>query len=224
MDDIVKLLSSNPMYLGGAVGAVVVLVALVFMMRKKSGPAAQAPASGPRSVGPNIAAKEQLEKIPAGMSSAAAGLKKHSSQTLDTKIGQTAAPSKAARPAFEDIPPDPRLVTQYQEGTGEGIEALEERLKEDPNNTELLDWLAFMYYTQKQFDRAIKSYDKLINLGANSEHQHYYLGNSYYQVGNYPRAIEHWEMVEAMGADSKLALSARERRLKLQDMIQKGAL
>ncbi|HNV72226.1 MAG TPA: hypothetical protein PKO06_21135, partial [Candidatus Ozemobacteraceae bacterium] len=39
------------------------------------------------------------------------------------------------------------LLTKYTAGTGEGIAEVEKLLVSDPNNVDLLDWLAFMYYS-----------------------------------------------------------------------------
>lgn len=103
------------------------------------------------------------------------------------------------------------LVTQYQEGTGEGIEEIEAKLKEDPNNPDLLDWLAFMYYSNNQMDKAIEIYQRALNLNYENETQHYYLGNSFYKLGNFDRAIEEWEVVVSLKPDSKIAANAQER-------------
>ena len=116
----------------------------------------------------------------------------------------------SAADPFKDEP-DPRLVTQYQEGTGEGIEEIEARLKEDPNNEDLLDWLAFMYYSNGKLEKAIETYQRAINLNYENEHQHYYLGNAYYKLGKNDRAIEEWEVVVQLKPESKLAQNAQER-------------
>src|SRR5688500_8748714 len=118
-------LMKNPAMLGGAVVLVVVLLVVILKVMKGKGDAAPAPAAG-GAKSTNIAAKG-AEAAPAKSNVAAkpAG----------------GAPAGGADP-FKDEP-DPRLVTQYQEGTGEGIEEIEARLKEDPKNEDLLDWLAF---------------------------------------------------------------------------------
>jgi tetratricopeptide (TPR) repeat protein len=69
------------------------------------------------------------------------------------------------------------LVTQYQEGTGEGIEEIEAKLAEDPNNPDLLDWLAFMYYSNNQMDKAIEIYQRALNLNYENVTQLFFLGN-----------------------------------------------
>ncbi len=126
--------------------------------------------------------------------------------------GMEAAPAPAAAaPAAAAPPANTGLVTQYQEGTGEGIEEIEQKLQEDPNNPDLLDWLAFMYYSNNQMDRAIEIYQRALNLNYENETQHYYLGNSFYKMNNIDRAIEEWEVVVSLKPDSKIASNAQDR-------------
>ena len=103
------------------------------------------------------------------------------------------------------------VLTQYQEGTGEGISEIENKLKDDPNNPDLLDWLAFMYYSNNQLDKAIEIYQRALNLNYENEHQHYYLGNSFYKKGMIDRAVEEWEVVISLKPNSKIAQNAQER-------------
>lgn len=203
----------NPMLIGGVVGAVILLIVVALMMRKKD-PAR--PASTQGSAG-NFASKEALEGLASETSAKPAPAKAASSQTHDTKIEP--AKKKKEDDVFKDVPPDENLVTQYQEGTGEGIEEIEERLKEDPNNEDLLDWLAFMYYSNNNLEKAIDTYERAINLNYENEHQHYYLGNAYYKKGQYDRAREEWEVVVSLKPDSKLAKNAQERIAKVNDML-----
>lgn len=116
-----------------------------------------------------------------------------------------AAPSSGAANSGEGV------LTQYQEGTGEGISEIENKLKDDPNNPDLLDWLAFMYYSNNQLDKAVEIYQRALNLNYENEHQHYYLGNSFFKKGISDRAIEEWEVVISLKPNSKIAQNAQER-------------
>ena len=128
-----------------------------------------------------------------------------------------AAPQLAAAPAASEAPSAPAgntgegVLTQYQEGTGEGISEIENKLQEDPNNPDLLDWLAFMYYSNNQLDKAVEIYQRALNLNYENEHQHYYLGNSFFKKGIVDRAIEEWEVVISLKPNSKIAQNAQER-------------
>ncbi|MBI3892927.1 MAG: tetratricopeptide repeat protein [Candidatus Wallbacteria bacterium] len=125
--------------------------------------------------------------------------------------GKAAVAAPAAAEPPKPASPDPSMVTQYQPGTGEGIPELEEQLKQDPDNPDLLDWLAFMYYSNGKLEKAIETYQKAIALNYDNEHQHYYLGNSFYKLGNVERACEEWEVVIALKPDGKLAKNAEDR-------------
>jgi tetratricopeptide (TPR) repeat protein len=139
------------------------------------------------------------------------GFIKPASEQAD-KSASAAAPAAAPEPSTpKPSTPDPGMVTQYQPGTGEGIGELEEQLKQDPENPDLLDWLAFMYYSNKKYQEAIDTYRRAIAINYDNEHQHYYLANSYYQLGQLERAIEEWEVVLELKPGSKLAHNAEER-------------
>jgi|GEM_PF-885709 len=214
IEALLKVVLTQPAYMAGGVVGLVVLIVLIFVLRGKKGDAgAQAKTAG-STKGTNIAAKEKLEGL-GNSDSKASQQSKLSSQTLDTKVSGGGAKPSAAKDPFKDEP-DPRLVTQYQEGTGEGIEEIEARLKEDPNNEDLLDWLAFMYYSNNKLERAVETYQKAINLNYENEHQHYYLGNAYYKLGKFDRAVEEWEVVVQLKPDSKLAANAQERIQKVK--------
>ncbi len=121
------------------------------------------------------------------------------------------AAAPAAAPAAPPANTGEGVLTQYQEGTGEGISEIENKLKDDPNNPDLLDWLAFMYYSNNQLDKAVEIYQRALNLNYENEHQHYYLGNSFFKKGIADRAIEEWEVVISLKPNSKIAQNAQER-------------
>lgn len=200
-EGLMDALMKNPAMLGGAVLLVVVLLVVILKVAKGKGDAAPEPAKAPGK-GTNIAAKGE-ESAPQKTNVAAKG-------------PAAAGPAKDKDP-FKDEP-DPRLVTQYQEGTGEGIEEIEARLKEDPNNEDLLDWLAFMYYSNGKLEKAIETYQRAINLNYENEHQHYYLGNAFYKLGKNDRAVEEWEVVVQLKPESKLAQNAAERISKVRQL------
>lgn len=107
--------------------------------------------------------------------------------------------------------PDPSLVTQYHAGTGEGIEELEKQLEEDPDNPDILDWLAFTYYTNQMLEKAVETYQRAIAIDYDNSDRHFYLANAYYKLGQVDRALEEWEIVISLKPDSKQAKKAEER-------------
>lgn len=103
------------------------------------------------------------------------------------------------------------LLTKYTAGTGEGIAEVEKLLVSDPNNVDLLDWLAFMYYSNNDTDKAIGTYKRALAIKPDNENQHYYLANSYFKKGNHDGAKKEWNEVIRLKPNSKIAKNAQER-------------
>jgi tetratricopeptide (TPR) repeat protein len=103
------------------------------------------------------------------------------------------------------------LLTKYTAGTGEGINEVEKLLEGDPNNVDLLDWLAFMYYSNNNIDKAIETYKRALAIKPDNENQHYYLANSYFKKGMYAEGKKEWNEVIRLKPNSKIAKNAQER-------------
>lgn len=103
------------------------------------------------------------------------------------------------------------LLTKYTSGTGEGIAEVEKLLVSDPNNVDLLDWLAFMYYSNNETDKAIETYKRALSIKPTNENQHYYLANSYFKKGMQAEAQKEWSEVIRLKPGSKIAKNAQER-------------
>lgn len=103
------------------------------------------------------------------------------------------------------------LLTKYTAGTGEGINEVEKLLEGDPNNVDLLDWLAFMYYSNNNIDKAIETYKRALGIKADNENQHYYLANSYFKKSMVAEAKKSWNEVIRIKPNSKIAKNAQER-------------
>lgn len=103
------------------------------------------------------------------------------------------------------------LLTKYTAGTGEGINEVEKLLEGDPNNVDLLDWLAFMYYSNNNIDKAIETYKRALSIKSDNENQHYYLANSYFKKSMMAEAKKSWSEVIRIKPNSKIAKNAQER-------------
>ncbi|MEW6712253.1 MAG: tetratricopeptide repeat protein [Candidatus Riflebacteria bacterium] len=103
------------------------------------------------------------------------------------------------------------LLTKYTAGTGEGINEVEKLLEGDPNNVDLLDWLAFMYYSNNNIDKAVETYKRALAIKPDNENQHYYLANSYFKKGMMAEAKKEWSEVIRLKPNSKIAKNAQER-------------
>ena len=102
-------------------------------------------------------------------------------------------------------------ITEYTEATGEGIEDVEAMLKIDPENMDLTDWLAFLYYTNNRLDDAIELYRRLLSRGHKPESQYFYLGNAYFKKGLQQLAIEQWKRCVETDPTSSVARKAQAR-------------
>ena len=103
------------------------------------------------------------------------------------------------------------ILTKYTSGSGDGIPEVEKLLEGDPNNVDLLDWLAFMYYSNENIDKAIETYQRALAIKSDNENQHYYLANSYYKKGKMSEARKEWSEVIRLNPSSKIAKNAQER-------------
>lgn len=70
---------------------------------------------------------------------------------------------------------------------------LEKLRSENPDNTEVLEWLAFRYYTVKRYSESIDVYMDLIRRGHRAGVQYFHLGNAYYKMGRYEMAVGAWK-------------------------------
>lgn len=103
------------------------------------------------------------------------------------------------------------VLTQYKAGDGQGIAEVENMLEKDPENLELLDWLAFMYYSNNKLENALDAYQRALNLDPENVNQMYYLGSTYFKLGNAEQACEYWQKVTSLKPGSKIARKAQEK-------------
>lgn len=101
-------------------------------------------------------------------------------------------------------------ITNYAKASDTAeLGKMEELLQKDPNSIPLLEWIAFMYYTSENQQRAIELYEKLVDLDGSNEGHHYYLANLYFKTNDKAKAIEHWQKVISLNPSSKFAEKAR---------------
>lgn len=141
---------------------------------------------------------------------------------LQDAMPKTAPPVPAPAPtASGGPPPGPQtdgdaVLTQYTSGDGQGVEEMERMLEKDPENLQLLDWLAFMYYSNNETEKAIDTYCRIIALDASNAAQHYYLANSFYKANRIEEALGSWRKVCELKPDGKLARKAQKRIEKVE--------
>ncbi len=108
------------------------------------------------------------------------------------------------------------VLTQYTAGDGQGVAEIERMLEKDPTNLQLLDWLAFMYYSNNETLKAIETYSRIIAIDGENPSQHYYLANSFYKANRVEDALAHWRRVLQIKPDGKLAKKAQDRIRKVE--------
>jgi len=102
--------------------------------------------------------------------------------------------------------------TKYAKtATLEEIKRLEKLLVDSPQNRELLDWLAFAYYSHSVLDKAIEYYRRLVEMCPDNAGYHYYLGNSLYKANEDGAARVEWEKVLALDRNGQFTKSVKEK-------------
>ncbi len=113
-------------------------------------------------------------------------------------------------------------ITEYTEGTdSQGIADVEALLAGDPDNPDLQDWLAFLYYTNNRLDQAIELYRKLLAKGHKVDTQYFYLGNAYYKKGLTQLAVEQWRRSLETGPNGPMARKAQARIHEVEGLKKK---
>lgn len=104
-----------------------------------------------------------------------------------------------------------KLITDYRKEPMDSVNEVRKMLEADPENPDLLDWMAFVYYTNDMWDSAISIYRKLLQQGFRPASQRLYLGNSLYKKGLLTAAIAEWEQAATMDPDGTVGKKARAR-------------
>ena len=102
------------------------------------------------------------------------------------------------------------VLTQYSSAPLD-VEELLRMYQANPDNVNVLDCLAFKYYTAEQLDKALELYKKIAKLEPENDSAHYYMGNIYYRKKQLIQAMMEWKKVITLNEGSKLAAKAQER-------------
>ncbi|MBI2943677.1 MAG: tetratricopeptide repeat protein [Candidatus Wallbacteria bacterium] len=108
-------------------------------------------------------------------------------------------------------------TTQYAHKTDAAdLERIEKKLLEDPQNIELMDWVAFMFYSNGVRDKAFEYYERLTAARPRYPSYHYFLGNLHYQKGDRAAARECWARVLSLDREGEYAGKARNKLASLE--------
>lgn len=114
--------------------------------------------------------------------------------------------------------PNPLLVSQYDGPTWAGLDELEKRLEADPKNDELWALKAFVYYSSHQWEKAIQTYRKGLQINPQNPTLHYYLGNALFRRSKFAEAQAEWDRVAELDPAGKLGKNARRRAMAIRKM------
>ena len=107
--------------------------------------------------------------------------------------------------SLPSVPDEQQVVfTEYHSGDGSGTEEVEKMLSTDPDNPELLDWAAFMNYTNNNFERALELYHKVLTINDDVPQTYYYLGTIYGRLEKYDEAHKYWSILSTRYPDDKV--------------------
>ena len=101
-------------------------------------------------------------------------------------------------------------MTQYAKcADSEELKHAEQLIEEDPENLSLLEWVAFLHYTNGNYERSIELFKKLVKMDAKNEGHLYYLANSLYKVQKLTLARMYWKKVIMTNPEGKFAEKSR---------------
>lgn len=104
------------------------------------------------------------------------------------------------------------VVTRYTTPKDVGlVEKVRGLLAATPDNKELLDWYAFLLYSNGMLDEAIQRYEGLVHGGSEKPDHFFYLGNAYYKKNRMVEAMEAWKIAVELAPDSKIGKKAVQR-------------
>lgn len=99
------------------------------------------------------------------------------------------------------------MLPEERAASPEELERVERSVLAKGERLEHLDWLAFMFYANRQPAKARHYYERLVERAPDNASYHYYLGDALWQTGQPEAARTHWRRVTALdaGAYAKLA-------------------
>lgn len=104
-----------------------------------------------------------------------------------------------------------RVFSVHTKHSAETLESTRRLLDKDPNNKELLDWFAFMLYSNEQFAEAIDIYRRLIEQDSNSIEHLYYLACCLYRTARTEEAVLRWQEAIKLDPMDAYGQKAREK-------------
>jgi len=95
------------------------------------------------------------------------------------------------------------------------VAAVEDMLAQVGDDPNMKAWLAYRLYVSGDYERAVDIYEQLIDAGHQVGENRLHLGASYLKLGRRDDARRAWEAIIEDTPESKLALKAQSRIVKL---------
>lgn len=105
---------------------------------------------------------------------------------------------------------DDGMLTQYSQAPLD-IDELLRMHQANPDNVNVLDCIAFRYYTADELEKAYDFYQKIVAKDPTQANAYYYIGNIQFRKKQLVAAMMSWKKVIALNPTSKLAKNAEER-------------
>lgn len=93
----------------------------------------------------------------------------------------------------------------------EDIRNLESLLEQNPDDIQVLDWVAFAHYCAGGYDRAVELYRRCIDREPQTASYYYFLGNALYKLSLEEQAAEAWQMASNLDRNGQFRKRALER-------------
>ena len=106
---------------------------------------------------------------------------------------------------------DKNRLTAYPQTSAEKEAQLEELIRQDPGNSHAKKTLAFTYYTNQKYEKAIRLYSQLSQQDGKDPAVHFYMGNTLYRLKSFQEAIQSWERAIEMDTTGIYKERAQQR-------------
>lgn len=93
----------------------------------------------------------------------------------------------------------------------EELKSLEDLLAENPEDLQIIDWVAFAHYCSGSLDRAVELYRKCVDREPQTASYYYFLGNALYRLNAVDDAIANWKMAVDQDRSGMFRKKAQER-------------
>lgn len=118
----------------------------------------------------------------------------------------------------DDLPQEPAprtggdgVLSVVQRHSEESLASTGKLLAQDPNNRDLMDWYAFMLYSNDRCHEAVEIYRRLLAKDGTVVEHLYYMGCCLYRLGKLEEAVSSWREAHDRDPGGTYGRKAREK-------------